>query len=203
MMKLLYSPASPYVRKVLIVAHETGQSADLDLAECAANPVNRDQSVVAINPTGKIPALVLDDGTVLYDSRVICQFLDSRHSGVKLYSQTGSAHWSVLQREALADGLLDAALLARYETMLRPPQYQWSDWINGQMEKIHSSLDQMEKEVSDSQTLDAGQIATACALGYLDFRFPQEDWRATRPALAAWFKTMSMRESMMATVPQG
>jgi len=202
-MKLFYSPASPYVRKVLITAHETGQSDDLDLVACAANPVNRDQSVVALNPLGKIPALALDDGTVLYDSRVICQYLDSRHSGDKLYPSAGSARWSVLQREALADGLLDAALLARYETMLRPREFQWTDWINGQTEKINSSLDQMEQDVRQNQALDAGQISTACALGYLDFRFPLLDWRSAHPALEAWFNTMSARESMVTTVPQG
>lgn len=201
-MKLFYSPASPYVRKVLIVAQETGQSADVELVTCAANPVNRDQAVVALNPSGKIPALVLDDGTVLYDSRVICQFLDSLHAGEKLYPPTGSARWRALQREALADGMLDAALLARYETMLRPEALRWDDWTNGQMAKIDSSLNQMEKDASENQTLDAAQIATACALGYLGFRFPHLAWRTNRPTLAAWFTEFSQRESMVTTEPK-
>jgi glutathione S-transferase len=140
---------------------------------------------------------------VLYDSRVISQYLDCRHSGNRLYPADGPDRWSALRREALADGLLDAALLARYETMLRPEAFRWPEWLNGQMDKINSSLDQMQKDVDNGSDLDAGQIATACALGYLDFRFPDLAWHSSHPALADWFDLFSERASMVATAPTG
>jgi glutathione S-transferase len=200
-MKLYYSPASPYVRKVRVIAHETGQSDDIELLDCAPSPVKRDTSITPHNPTGKIPTLVLDDGTELYDSRVITQYLDSRHGGPKLYPDAGPQRWTVLRREALADGLLDAALLARYETVLRPTELQWTDWRQAQMEKIDASMDKLNEEIQGAEGIDAGVIACACALGYIDFRFQDHEWRSTRAALADWFAAFSKRASMLATRP--
>jgi len=202
-MRLFYSPASPYVRKVMVLAHETGLADGIEHIDCAASPVARDQSIVAFNPTGKIPALILDNGTTLYDSRVICQYIDTLHTGKRMYPAEGPKRFDVLTREALADGLLDAALLARYETVMRPPEKLWPEWLQGQMDKIDSSLDRMEETVASRHDMDAGQIACACALGYLDFRFPDHDWRSSRPRLAEWFEGISKRASLDATMPQG
>lgn len=202
-MKLFFSPASPYVRKVMAIAHETGQADRIELLDSAASPVKRDQRIVALNPTGKVPALILDDGTALYDSRVICQYLDALHDGPRMYPAEGPARWDTLKREALADGLLDAALLARYETVMRPTEKLWPEWLVGQMDKIGSSMDTMNEEVAGRSDIDAGQIACACALGYIDFRFPDHEWRTRRTNLAGWFADFSKRQSMIATFPSG
>ena len=196
-MKLYHSPASPYVRKVMILAHETGQK--VDKLGSAASPVNRDKTIVAHNPTGKVPTAILDDGSTLYDSRVICAWLDTQHAGTKMYPQ-GHALFSALR---LADGLLDAALLARYETAMRPADKCWPEWLKGQMDKIDSSLDTMNKDAESYDTLDAGWIAMGCAVAYLDFRFPDLDWRKNRNTLAQWYETISQRDSFVATVPEG
>ena len=197
-MKVYFSPFSPYVRKVMMVAAETGQT--VEKLDSAASPIQRDQTIVAKNPTGKVPTAILDDGSALYDSRVITRWLDAQHDGPRMYPE-GDALWTVLRREAVADGLLDAALLARYETAMRPAEMLWQEWLTGQMDKINSSLDQMESEAAGFQGVDAGLIAIACALGYLDFRFPDHDWRTGRPALSGWFGDFSKRASMQDTRP--
>lgn len=198
-MKLFHSPASPYVRKVMVLALETGQS--VEKLASMASPIAADQSIVKQNPTGKVPTAILDDGAPLYDSRVITRWLDAQHTGVKMYPDDNSL-WTVLRRESLADGLLDAALLARYETAMRPADLLWQDWLDGQMGKINTSLDQMETETPGFSGIDAGLIAIGCALGYLDFRFADYDWRSGRPALSAWFNTFAARPSMVDTTPE-
>ncbi|WP_447554393.1 glutathione S-transferase [Vreelandella sp. EE22] len=198
MMKVFFSPASPYVRKVMMVAHETGQS--LEKLDSAASPINRDSNIVAHNPTGKVPTAILPDGSALYDSRVICRWLDAQHDGSRMYPD---GDWDVPRREALADGLLDAALLARYETVMRPEEKIWPEWLQGQMDKVASSLDVMEAESSQLTSVDAGTIAIGCALAYLDFRFPDYYWRDERPTLASWFKSFSQRPSFLQTQPVG
>lgn len=198
MIKVFFSPASPYVRKVMMVAHETGQS--LEKLDSAASPINRDSSIVAHNPTGKVPTTILPDGSALYDSRVICRWLDAQHEGSRMYPD---GDWDVPRREALADGLLDAALLARYETVMRPEEKIWPEWLQGQMDKVASSLDVMEAESSQLTSVDAGTIAIGCALAYLDFRFPDYYWRDERPTLASWFKSFSQRPSFLQTQPTG
>lgn len=198
-MKLFFSPASPYVRKVMVVAHETDQS--VEKLSSKASPIERDMTIAKDNPTGKVPTALLDDGSALYDSRVITRWLDAQHSGKKMYPE-GDAVWNVLRREALADGLLDAALLARYETAMRPSELLWKEWLNGQMGKIEASLDQMNKEAADYSGVDAGLIATGCALGYLDFRFPDLGWRDGRSNLSAWYQEFAARPSMKETAPE-
>ena len=122
------------------------------------------------------------------------------HDGTPMYPE-GDALWPVLCREALADGLLDAALLARYETEMRPPELLWPAWLAGQMAKIDSSLDRLEEEATGFMGVDAGLIAVACALGYLDFRFPDLDWRVQRPGLSDWYGAFAERPSMKTTRP--
>ncbi len=201
-MRLHYSPASPYVRKVLVTAYEAGLEAHIETVPASVSPVAVDTTVVASNPLGKIPCLVTDEGETLYDSRVIAAYLDSRHSGHKLFPHEGPARWIALRREALADGICDASILCRYETVLRPQDRQWQDWLDGQRQKIERALDRLEAEVESFPVLpDIGQIAVAVALAYRDFRFADEDWRKHRPKLAAWYATFAQRPSMQATVP--
>jgi glutathione S-transferase len=200
-MKLHYSPASPYVRKVRVLALETGLMEDIELVTAALTPIGPDPNVCADNPIGKIPALVRDDGSALYDSRVICEYLDSRHGGTRMFPENGDARWTAVRRQALADGILDAAVGTRYETFLRPEALRWQDWVDGQMAKVRRSLDALENE-SLGDTVDIGTISVACALGYLDFRYPDEGWRDSRPKLGGWFEKFSQRPSMSETRPE-
>ena len=200
-MKLHYSPASPYVRKVRVVAIETGLMDGIDLANVTISPVGPDADVCADNPVGKIPTLVRDDGDALFDSRVICEYLDSLHDGARMFPDKGDARWTVLRWQALADGILDAAVGTRYETFLRPENLRWPDWVGAQMHKIRRSLDALEGETL-GDGVDIGTISVACALGYLDFRYPDEGWRDSRPTLAAWFETFGARASMRETCPE-
>ena len=200
-MKLFYSPPSPFVRKSLVVAHELGLRERIELVPAAAHPINRDRSVVTHNPLGKIPTLLTDDGTALYDSNVICEYLNELGKG-NMVPPRGAARWTVLTEHALADGILDAAVLVRYETVLRPESLRWNDWITGQMEKVTSSLELIERRAAGfGDRVDLGTIAIGCALGYLDFRYASLGWRDKRPNAAAWFERFGARPSMTATQP--
>lgn len=201
-MKLLYARTSPYVRKVLVLAHETGQAEAIEIVPVAAVPTERNPDTVGHNPLGKVPTLVLDDGTALFDSRVICEYLDARSAGPRLFPD-GEARWDALARQALADGLLDAALLLRYERVLRPATARWDAWEAGQVAKIAGALDRIEATLAGpASALDIGAVATACALGYLDFRFPDLGWRTGRPDAAAWYEAFGQRPSMQRTTPE-
>ena len=200
-MKLFYSAASPYVRKCLVAARELGLHERIELLPAAAHPVNRDRTIVAHNPLGKVPTLLTDEDTVLYDSRVICEYLNALGNG-KLVPHAGPARWDVLVEQSLADGILDAAVLTRYETVLRPEALRWKDWITGQLEKVTSGLDEIERRATRfGDRVDFGTIAVGCALGYLDFRFASLGWRDKHPNASAWFERFGARASMVATRP--
>lgn len=203
MMTLHHSQSSPYVRKVMILLHETEQLDTVALAPAMGTPVDPGSLPVASNPLGKIPALERSDGCTLYDSRVITRFLAERPGATTALYPDGPRLWEVLTLEATADGILDAALLARYETALRPETQQSPAWIDGQMAKITRALDALEARWLGhlAGPICMGQIAVACALGYLDFRFVSYDWRAANPSLAAWYAGFSERPSMQATQP--
>jgi glutathione S-transferase len=201
-MKLRYSTASPYVRKVMIVALEGGLAERIEKVPTAVVPVKANDALQAENPLVKLPSLTTDAGETLYDSPVICEYLDSLHNSARLFPAAGPARWTALRRQALGDGILDAAILTRYETTVRPKELQWTGWVEGQMCKVRGALDALEGERLGG-TFDIGTLTIGCALGYLDFRFPSEDWRKTRPKLAAWFGEISRRPSMKATEPQG
>ncbi|MGH6906136.1 MAG: glutathione S-transferase C-terminal domain-containing protein, partial [Geminicoccaceae bacterium] len=135
-------------------------------------------------------------------SRVICEYLDSLHDGARMFPGAGPARWTALRRQAEADGIMDAAVLARYETFVRPQEHRWGEWLEGQRQKFRRALDALEVEAGDfGNTVDIGTITIGCALGYLDFRYGTEDWRATRPKLAAWFAWFGKRPSMARTAP--
>jgi glutathione S-transferase len=203
-MKLRFSPTSPFVRKVMVVALETGLAEQIERLPTAVAPTKFNAEVARENPLVKVPALTTDDGAVLYDSPVICEYLDTLHDGAKLFPPAGKARWLALRQQALGDGMLDAAILGRYE-ILRPQEYQWQDWIDAQLRKVRGALAALEIEVESGEfggALTIGQIAIGCALGYLDFRYASEGWRARHRRLAAWFDEFSARKSMQLTVPR-
>lgn len=201
MLTLHHSPASPYARKVTIVLHETGQTDQVTIAPAAGSPVDPGTMPVGTNPLGKIPALERPDGCTLYDSRVICRWLAERAESA-LYP-AGPRLYESLTLEATGDGIMDAALLTRYETALRPETLRWDAWAEGQWSKIARSLDAIEARWMGhlAGPFCIGQIAVVAALGYLDYRFAARDWRVGRPALTAWAARLAERPSVRATLP--
>jgi glutathione S-transferase len=195
-MKLRYSTTSPFVRKVHVVAIETGQIDKIELVK--TNTADPASGLNAHNPLNKVPALVLDDGSTLYDSRVICEYLDAQAKGA-FFPTSGPARWTALKRQALADGMMDAGVLRMMETR-RPEGEQSPAWVARQKLKVTQGLDALEAEPLGPQ-LDIGTLAVAIVLDYLDFRFKAEDWRAGHPKLAAWHKTFATRASLQKTLP--
>ena len=201
MLQLLNSPTSPYVRKVRVLLLETGLENHVELVDTQVTPIKPNDDLNATNPIGKVPAMLTDDGLSLFGSPVICEYLDSLHSGAKMFPEIGNSRWRALRGQALGDGLLDAAILGRYESTLRPPEKLWQDWLDAQMGKIDRSLDAMDAEAKELEGIvDIGTITIACALGYLDFRYDQINWRSERYNLSAWFENFFLRPSMVATV---
>ncbi|WP_341780681.1 glutathione S-transferase [Ectopseudomonas mendocina] len=200
-MQLFYAAASPFARKVRVLAAETGLLERIELVDTSVLPTTLNERINALNPLGKLPVLLTDGGEALYDSRVICEYLDSLHDGARLLPD-GDARWTVLRLAALADGLLDAALLVRYEKLVRTPEQQSSVWLAGQLGKLWRSLAELERRVGElSGPLDLAQIAVACALGYLDFRFADLDWRTEHPGLSDFYRTFAQRPSMQSSAP--
>jgi glutathione S-transferase len=199
-MKLWYSPPSPFVRKVMVTALFAGKQ--LEKIDVSTTVINSDEGLRKHNPLGKIPALELDDGRVLFDSRVICAYLISDLVDHPL-NPTGDARFEAMVLEALADGIKDAAVNVRYELSLRPEEYRWQSWIDAQLLKVDTALDALEAQWVDRLGGDptVGKIAVGCALGYLDFRYPDRDWRETRPRLASWFADFANTEEMRNTAP--
>ncbi len=200
-MKLMYSPTSPYVRKVMVLAIEAGLDKKIDKETVATTPVAPNRDLAKTNPLVKVPTLQAE-GLSLYDSPVICEYLDSKHRKKKFFPAKGKARFNALRQQALGDGLLDAALLVRYELTLREEPMRNAAWQEAQMKKIRSALDQMEKEAGTlrgSPTI--GHITFACALAYLDFRFADDGWRKGHKKLAAWYDKFAQRPSMKATMP--
>ena len=202
-MTLFHSPLSPFVRKVMVVLHETGQLERVQLQPVNISPVSGDPQLNQDNPIGKIPALRLEDGTVLHDSRVICEYLDLQHVGQPLLPREGSARWRRMTLASQADAIMDAAVLSRYESFLRPEAKRWEGWLEAQAEKIRRSLANLEQEhlAELASGFDMASIGVACALGYLDLRQPEFGWRERQPGLAAWYAEVAKRPSMVATAP--
>lgn len=197
-MRLKYTTASPYARKVQVMIREKQIEDRVELSVTA--PFAAPADLIAVNPLSKVPALQLGDGSVLYDSRVICEYLDELAPQPRLIP-TGAERWPVLRRQALADGVMDAGILALLETR-RPDATQRSvNWIDTQLKKVDRALDALDGEDLRAEAVDLGNIAIACALGWLDFRYPDLAWRAARPKLAAFANTFAERPSMRSTMP--
>ena len=202
MLTLRSSPASPFVRKVRIAANVLGLDREITLE--FADTMSASDSVRQQNPLGKIPALVLEDGTVLFDSRVILDYLDHRAGGGRIIPTDVGARFAALRLQALADGLMDASVLLVYEGRYRPAERHEPKWLELQAGKAARALAALEgAPPALTQVPDVGQIALACALGYRDFRF-QGTWRGDHPRLVAWLDGFAARvPAFAATTPQG
>jgi glutathione S-transferase len=198
-LQLLGSPASPFVRKVLVLIAEAGIT-DVPFVQVSASPLGGEDRINTANPLGKIPALSRDTGPTLYDSRVISRYLDA-HYNAGLYPE--KRLWEVLTLEATGDGVMDAAVSIIYEKRHRPEEMWFHPWLDGQWTKITRALDAVEGQWMShlAGPVDMGQVSVACALGYLDFRHGDRDWRAGRPALAEWYARFAARPAMAGTAP--
>ncbi|MCC6073044.1 glutathione S-transferase family protein [Massilia sp. GCM10020059] len=202
-MKLIGSLASPYVRKVRVVLAEKKLDYDYELENVWAP----DTKINASNPLGKVPCLMMEDGSPMYDSRVIAEYLDTLTPVCKLLPPNGRDRANVKVWEALADGVLDAAVLVRLEKTLRPPEQQSQAWIDRQMAKVGAGLAVMSQDLGESPFCmgthyTLADVAVGCALGWLAFRFPDIDWRGDYPNLARLYDKLSERQSFRDTVPQ-
>ena len=198
-LKLRYNPMSPYIRKVVVMIAETGLEGRVE--RVLTHPWTENTDIGAVNPLGKVPALELEDGTSLYDSLVICDYLDSLHDRPRMIPASGTERWTVLRRHALGLGITDAAALHLFERRRRAEQ-QSPGWIERQWRAVTRGLDQADREAGDfADRLDLGQICIACAVGLVDFRNPGGSWREARPNLSAWWDRLMERPSFAGTVP--
>ncbi|KAF1028509.1 MAG: putative GST-like protein YibF [Pseudomonas sp.] len=199
-MILFHNPASPFVRKVRVLLLETGQQDQVTLQVALVSPISPVAELNDDNPLGKIPSLRLADGTVLHDSRVILDYLDHQHDNAPLIPRDGPARWQRLTLASVADGLMDAAVLVRYESAMRPAEKHWDLWLHEQRNKIRRTVDALE-HTDLAGPFDIAAISVACGLAYLDFRHPDLNWREGHPRLSAWYADVSQRPSMLATQP--
>jgi glutathione S-transferase len=183
----------------MICAHELGLEKRIEKIRSVVAMAKPNPEVMKVNPLGKLPALVLPDGSALYDSTVICEYLDGL-GGRKLFPKPGPARWQALRRHALGDGMLDVLILWRNQRD-EPVERQVREWLSGFDMKIRFALATAEQDISKSKNFNIGEIAIGCALGYIDFRFPDMDWKKKHPALGAWFEEISLRPSMQQTSP--
>jgi glutathione S-transferase len=194
-MRLHWSPRSPFVRKVMVAAHELGLVDRLDTVRTVVAMASPNRALFAENPLGKIPTLVLEDGTILYDSAVIVAYLDSLAGGGRMVPRDGAARWDVLRRHALANGFLDMLILWRNE---REKPHPLQAWLDGFALKTDAVLARLEGDMPGDEP-DLASITTAIAGDYMDFRFPELRWRDRCPGLAAWHARFAQRPSMIAT----
>lgn len=201
-MKLLYQTHSPYARKVLVMAHEAGLAGRLEVVHHETSPTLRNAEVFAVNPLGKVPVLVLDDSFALFDSTVICDFLDTLHDHARFVPLAGKDRYRVLRQQAVAQGICEAGITVRHETVRRPEQYRYPAMRDGQIEKLVAAYDLLEQEMRDARLtggqVDLGQIALATALDWIEFR-DLPDFREGRPCLTRWFTAFQSRPSMSVT----
>jgi len=203
-MLLHWSPRSPYVRKVMIVAHEVGLSDRIDTVRTVVAAATPNVELMKENPQSRLPTLRLADGSALYDSRVICEYLDTLHNGDKLFPASGSERLVALRRHALGDGMLDTMLAWRGE-QLRPAANQSIKHMQAWKLKTNVSVDALEEKEVDTlaaSRFSIGHIAVGVALGYIDFRFPELDWRKGHPRLTKWYETFAARPSVKANEPK-
>ena len=196
-MRLSHSPTSPYVRKVMACAIARGLDGRFE--KPTTNPHLSPPELLEVNPLSKVPALLLDDGTALYDSPVICEYLDGLGDASPLFPPPGEARWRALRLQALGDGILDACVSRRMDGM-RPHEAAREAAMARQKEAVARALDALERDPPGA-AWDIGTITVACALGYIDFRFESDAWRQGRPRLAAWYAAVAERPEMARTVP--
>jgi glutathione S-transferase len=200
-MKLYWGKMSPFARKVMVVAHEAGAVHRIELVPTTVDMAKANPAVQRDNPLSKVPTLVLDDGAALYDSRTICEYLDSLNTGRSLFP-AGSDRWDALRRQSLGDGIMDTLILWRQER-LKPEHRQTPAWLETFADKIATALVQLDAEAGNIEALpfDIGHAALGCALGYIDMRFEDLAWRRSAPRLARWHASFEVRRSATATHP--
>ena len=201
-MKLYWSSRSPFVRKVMVFAHEAGLAGRFETVRTLVGMSQANAELMQSNPLGKIPTLVTDDGRVLFDSYVICEYLDGLHGGRRLIPASGEERLQALRWHALGDNMLDNLILWLNE-LRRPAPQQSPEMLAALEVKVRSALDFIEGEATalGAASLGIGHVAIAVALGYIDFRFPSLGWRDGRAKLAAWHETFAQRPSFRATMP--
>ncbi len=199
-MKLYWSSRSPFVRKVMIFAHECGLAGRIECVRTLVAMTRPNTDLLPINPLGKIPTLVLDDGNVFYDSTVICEYLDSLHGGHRLFPEAGLARWIALRRHALGNNLTDNLMLWRNE-ILRPQPQQSPEILAAFDLKVRNAVAALDHEASAlaAEPVGIGHVAIACALGYIDFRFAHLGWRTGHDRITGWYETFAQRPSMTLT----
>jgi glutathione S-transferase len=203
-MKLTFSPASPFARKVRIAAIELGLIDRIEFTPATVVPGQpNDQYSHDINPVKKLPALILDNGDVIIDSYVIVEYLDELAGGGKLIPASGPTRWKVKSDHSLLQGMLDSMLLCRYERMVRPQGLQWQAWSDDHWNRAWNGMARFEKQTDmlSRPALDVAQIGLVCVLGYADFRFPDCGWRKAYPKLDAFHEKMLTRPSVKVSVP--
>jgi glutathione S-transferase len=201
-MKLYHALTSPFVRKVMVAAHELGLDGQIELLpHPGGDPLAR--SIISeCNPTGKVPTLLLASGEAVFDSPVICEVLNHHDDAVgSIYPSDADARRRALVIQALSDGLIEAAIIARQEQVLRAPESRWTKWSEFQLGKVSDCVDRLETYGLTNDSVTIAEIAAGCALGYLDFRFSALGWRSGHPNLAAWFESFANRKSMVSTDP--
>jgi glutathione S-transferase len=206
-MKLFWTPASPFVRKVVITAIELDLRARIEIVPTfwphawGTRTIEFDPAFIAANPIGRIPTLITDDGIALPESNAICLYLDSLHGKPRLLPATGKARWECVRALAVADGALEAMIARRAES-LRPPAEKSSDFLAKQRDRIVRCLDCLEREFRWVEVeLTMAHVSAGAACGYMDFRYPEDEWRTGRLRLADWYESFSGRRSMRETVP--
>ncbi|MFK7753907.1 MAG: glutathione S-transferase [Sedimentitalea sp.] len=200
-MKLYHSPASPFVRKVVVLLHELGKTDEVAFETVTTTALASDAALTAANPLARLPALERPNGVTLYDSRVVTAYLDDLFGG-GFYPGT-AARWETLTLEATGDGIMDSAVSMVYELRLRAPEQQSQAWIEAQWGKVERALSIVNTRWMShlSGPVGMGHVSMACALAYLDFRHEARDWRGANVDLAAWFETFDARPSMAASRP--
>jgi glutathione S-transferase len=199
-MTLLWSSRSPFVRKVMVVAHEVGVAASLKLERVVVNGTTTTPEVMALNPLNKIPTLVLEDGTTLFDSSVIAEYLSTHHAGSALLPAGGMERWQALKLQAVGNGLMELSIARIVEAGRASGRS--AEREEACRAKASATLDMLEREAAPVAPLTLGSIAVACALSHLAFRFPGDDWQRARPVLAKWHAEFSTRTSMRETAFQ-
>jgi glutathione S-transferase len=201
-MKLLYQTHSPYARKALVFAHEVGLAPRMEVVHQETSPTRRNEHVFAENPLGKVPVLVRPGLPPLFDSDVICEYLDTLHGGRRLIPAEGEARWHALRVQAVSQGLADAGVALRWETVRRPEALRYAPLQDGYAEKLIASYDWLEQELDVGSPVHVGHVAVATCLSWLEFR-ELPTFRDGHPRLVAWFDEFSARPSMRATPLSG
>jgi glutathione S-transferase len=202
-MKLYWSPRSPFVRKVMVCAHELGIADRIEKVYTLVSASSVNADMMHASPLGRIPALLTEDGETLYDSVVICEYLDARYGRCRLFPSVGKRRWDTLRRHALANGMLELLVLWRGE-LGRPESQQSPETLRAYRSKAASGLSAAERDAAalEDTHVDIAHVTLGVVLGYLDFRYGNIDWRSQHPGLARWYESFGVRPSMRQTAPE-